>query len=57
MALTDKEKYNKRVQVNKRYNAYIPTYLANEFDFKLKKENITFTNWLKNNIEKYIKKN
>ena len=57
MALTDKEKYNKRVQVNKRYNAYIPTYLANEFDFKLKKENITFTNWLKNNIEKFIKKN
>lgn len=56
MALTDKEKYNKRIQTNKRYNAYIPTYLATAFDSKLKKENITFTNWLKNNIEKYIKK-
>lgn len=57
MALTDKEKYNNRIKSNKRYGAYIPMYMANAFDSKLKKENINFTDWLKKNMEKYIKKN
>ena len=42
---------------NKRYSAYIPRFLATPFDEKLKKENKTFTNWLKENMEKYLKKN
>lgn len=59
MALTDKEKYNNRIKSNKRYGAYIPMYMANAFDSKLKKENINFTDWLKKtwkNISKKIKK-
>lgn len=49
--------YQKRIQNNKRYNAFIPKFLSNPFDDKLKKENLKFTDWLKENIEKYLKKN
>lgn len=41
---------------NKRYSAYIPRFLSSPFDEKLKKENKNFTSWLKENIEKYLKK-
>lgn len=57
MPLTDKEKYEKRKKENRKYNAYIPLYLANPFDEKLDKNNLKFTVWLKENIEKYLKKN
>lgn len=42
---------------NKRYSAYISRSLAMPFDEKLKKEGKTFTNWLNDNMEKYMKKN
>ena len=41
---------------NKRYSAYIPRFLATPFDEKLKQNNIKFTDWLKENMEKYLKK-
>lgn len=57
MPLTDKEKYDKRKKDNRKYNAYIPNFLAIPFDEKLKKNNIKFSEWLKENMEKYLKKN
>lgn len=53
---TNTEIHQTRKLNNKRYSAYIPNFMANAFDEKLKKENKTFTNWLKENIEKYLKK-
>ena len=41
---------------NKRYSAYIPRFLATPFDEKLKKEEKSFTDWVKENMEKYLKK-
>ena len=55
--LTDKEKYEKRIKENKRYNAYIPLFMSKPFDEKLKADGLTFTNFLKQAIEKYIKRN
>lgn len=57
MPLTDKEKYQNRIKSNKSYTAYIPNYIAIPFDEKLEKNNIKFTNWLKESMEKYLKKN
>ena len=54
---TDKEIYNDRIKNNKFYGAYIPSFLAIPFDEKLKKENISYSNFLKKSIEKFLKKN
>lgn len=56
MPLTSKEIENNRKANYKKYQAHIPKYLATAFDEKLKKDNIKYTEWLKNNIEKYLKK-
>lgn len=57
MTLSNQEKQKNRLIKNKHYNAFIPSFLANPFDKKLKENNIKFTDWLKENIEKYLKKN
>ena len=54
---SNNEIYQKRKENNKRYTAYIPKFISNPFDEKLKKNNIKFTDWLKENMEKYLKKN
>ena len=56
MPLTPKEKRQNRLKTHKIYNAYIPLFLANPLDEKLKKNNKNFTEWLKESIEKYLKK-
>ena len=56
MALTDREKYIKRIAENKQYRAYIPNFMAEPFDKKLKEKNLTFTNFLKDSIEKFLKR-
>lgn len=57
MALTNKEKQQNRLINNKQYTAFIPKYIANLFDEKLKENNKKFSEWLKENMEKYLKKN
>ncbi len=57
MPLTPAEKHKNRLKTHKQYNAYIPLYIANPFDEKLKKNKLNFTEWLKENMEKYLKKN
>lgn len=54
---SNSEIYQKRKESNKRYTAYIPKYLAIPFDEKLKQNNKKFSEWLKESIEKYLKKN
>ena len=54
MPLTDKEKYQNRIQNNKQFAAYIPNDMAIKFEKKLKDNNITFTHWLKSNIKRYL---
>ena len=56
MALTNQERQEKRKINNKRYFAYIPNFIAIPFNDKLKKEGKGFTEWLKENMEKYLKK-
>lgn len=51
-----KDANKKRELANKRYQAYIPNYMASSFDEKLKENNLTFTQWLKISIEKFLKK-
>lgn len=57
MALTSKEIEENRKQNYKKYQAHIPKYLAIPFDEKMEKDGIKYTEWLKKNIEKYLKKN
>lgn len=59
MAYVEKDKmkiYNAKQQEKfKRYVGKIEKDTAIEFDKKLKANKITFTCWLKNNIERYLK--
>lgn len=55
--LTDKEKYKNRIEKSTRFDAYLPNFLAIPFKEKLQKENKKFSEWLKENAEKYLKKN
>ena len=57
MALSNKEIQRNRTIKNKQYSAFIPKFLANTFDEKLKQNNKKFSDWLKENMEKYIQKN
>lgn len=57
MPLTPAEKRKNRLKTHKVYNAYIPLFVANPFDEKIKKNGLAFTEWLKENMEKYLKKN
>lgn len=57
MALTNKERQQNRIINNKQYTAFIPKFIANPFDEKLKENNKKFSEWLKENMEKYLKKN
>lgn len=57
MTLSNSEIHKKRMENNKRYTAYIPRYIAIPFDKKLKDNNMMFSTWLKENMEKYLKKN
>lgn len=59
MAYVEKDKmkiYNAKQQEKfKRYVGKIEKDIAIKFDKKLKENKITFTYWLKNNIERYLK--
>ena len=57
MAITNQEAHANRMKSNKRFDAYIPNYLAKPFTEKLQKDGLKYSDWLKNNIEKYLKKN
>lgn len=52
-----KKEHEREREMYKRYTAKIPLYLANLLDTKLQNEGLTFTEFLKNAIEKYLKKN
>lgn len=56
MAMTNREIQENRRKRNKRFDAYLPNYLADLFVEKLKKDNLKYSEWLKNNVEKYLKK-
>lgn len=56
MAMTNREIQENRRKHNKRFDAYLPNYLADLFVEKLKKDNLKYSEWLKNNVEKYLKK-
>ncbi len=59
MAYVEKDKmkiYNAKQQAKfKRYVGKIEKEIALKFDKKLKENNVTFTFWLKNNIDRYLK--
>ena len=57
MAITSKEAQENRRKRCKRYDAYLPNYLAFAFSDKLKKDNLKYSEWLKINVEKYLEKN
>ena len=57
MTFTPAEKRKNRLKTHKQYNTYIPLYIANPFDEKLKKNDLNFTDWLKESMEKYLKRN
>ena len=54
---TDKEKYQDRITKNKKYNAYIDKETAEKFDKKLKENKMTFSIWLRERINKYLRNN
>jgi hypothetical protein len=58
MAYVDKEKmkiYNANQQQKfKRYTGKVEKEIAEQFDKKLKENNIKFSYWLKNNIKRYL---
>ena len=57
MPLTDKEKQKNRMKTSKPFQAYLPNFMAIPFREKLNCERKTFSMWLKENVEKYLKKN
>lgn len=54
--LSNVEINKRRLEKNKRYNAYLNKEISNIFDKKLKENNITFSDWLRQEITKYISK-
>lgn len=58
MAYVDKEKmkiYNANQQQKfKRYTGKVEKEIAEQFDKKLKENNIKFSFWLKSNIKRYL---
>ena len=57
MERDNKKDYQDRKQNNSQFNAYLPNFIALPFKEKLQKENKKFSEWLKENVEKYLKKN
>ena len=57
MPLSDKEKQENRMKNNKPFQAYLPNFMAIPFREKLNNEGKTFSEWLKVQVEKYLKKN
>ena len=55
--MENKEAYQKRIEKNKKYNAYIDKETAEKFDRKLKENKMTFSVWLRERINKYIRNN
>ncbi len=58
MAYVEKDKmkiYNKAQREKyKQYSGKIDKEIAKQFDEKLRNNNLTFTEWLKNNIKRYL---
>lgn len=50
------EEHRRNKEINKTYIVKIPRYKANVFDEKLKKDGLRFSDFVKNAIEKYLKK-
>lgn len=51
-----KESYKKRIQNNKQYKAFVNKDLAKLFDDKLKENNLKYSEWLRQEITKFIQK-
>ncbi|MBQ8299552.1 MAG: ribbon-helix-helix protein, CopG family [Clostridia bacterium] len=51
-----KKELENEKKIIKRYTVKVPLYMAEAFDEKLKKENKTYTQVLREAIEKYLKK-
>lgn len=49
--------YKTRAEKNKKYNAYISKDTAEKFDKKLKENKLTFSVWLRERIDKYLRNN
>ena len=60
MDIENKRDYQKEYQdnkiKNKRYIVKVPLYMANAFDEKLKKEGKKYSDFARESIEKYLKK-
>ncbi len=57
MERNNAEDYQTRKEKNTQFNAYLPNYIGLPFKEKLHSENKKFSEWLKENAEKYLKKN
>ena len=50
-----KREAERRDETSKRYHLRLPFYIAEPFDKKLKEDGLTFTDFVKNAIDKYLK--
>lgn len=57
MSRDNAQEYQNRKLSNSQFNAYLPNFLALPFKTKLKEEDRKFSSWLKECVEKYLKKN
>lgn len=57
MKRDNSKEYQNRKLSNSQFNAYLPNFLALPFKAKLKEEDKKFSSWLKECVEKYLKKN
>lgn len=57
MSKDNAQEYQNRKLSNSQFNAYLPNFLALPFKKKLKEEDKKFSLWLKECVEKYLKKN
>ena len=51
-----KKEHERTKELNKTYIVKVPTYIAKPFDEKLKNNGLRFSDFVKNAIEKYLKK-
>ena len=57
MGRDNAKEYQNRKLSNSQFNAYLPNFLALPFKTKLKEEDKKISLWLKECVEKYLKKN
>lgn len=57
MNIDNAKQYQDRKKHNLQFNSYLPKFLGIPFKAKLEKDNKKFSEWLKDNVERYLKKN